>query len=132
MSINQLVKALGVGARMKEIVPGNRGVTADTALRLARHFNTSAEFWLNLQTFYDLRTAAVEGWPSGAVPSGPPPGFRPASSTDIAAIETREGGSLTHAPLAVDGRSTRHPRVRRACNPRQMCDIIPLTNPYGR
>lgn len=58
MSVNQLAKALGVGAtRMSEIVRGKRGVTADTALRLARYFNTSAEFWLNLQTFYDLRMA---------------------------------------------------------------------------
>jgi antitoxin HigA-1 len=36
---------------------GRRGVTADTALRLARCFGTSAEFWLNLQSLYDLRTA---------------------------------------------------------------------------
>ncbi|WP_419649684.1 HigA family addiction module antitoxin, partial [Thiolapillus sp.] len=36
---------------------GNRAITADTALRLARYFGTSAEFWLNLQTDYDLRLA---------------------------------------------------------------------------
>jgi antitoxin HigA-1 len=40
-----------------EVVRGRRGVTADTALRLARCFGTSAEFWLNLQSLYDLRTA---------------------------------------------------------------------------
>jgi addiction module HigA family antidote len=58
MSVNQLAKALGVGAaRLNEIVRGRRGVTADTALRLARYFGTSAEFWLNLQTLYDLRIA---------------------------------------------------------------------------
>src|SRR5881628_3837571 len=58
MSVNQLAKALGVGAaRMNEIVRGKRGVTADTALRLARYFSTSAEFWLNLQSLYDLRLA---------------------------------------------------------------------------
>jgi addiction module HigA family antidote len=56
MSVNQLAKALGVGAaRLNEIVRGERGVTADTALRLARYFGTSAEYWLNLQSFYDLR-----------------------------------------------------------------------------
>jgi antitoxin HigA-1 len=61
MSANQLVEALGVGAtRMNEIVRGRRGVTADTALRLARYFNTSAEFWLNPQTFYDLRMAQAK------------------------------------------------------------------------
>jgi addiction module HigA family antidote len=58
MSVNQLAKALGVGAaRLNEIVRGRRGVTADTALRLARCFDTSAEFWLNLQSLYDVRTA---------------------------------------------------------------------------
>src|SRR5450432_4127105 len=61
MSVNKLAKALGVGtARLNEIVRGERGVTADTALRLARYFDTSAEFWLNLQTLYDLRTAQAK------------------------------------------------------------------------
>jgi addiction module HigA family antidote len=50
---------LGIGtARLNEIVLGKRGITADTALRLARCFGTSAEFWLNLQSLYDLRMAA--------------------------------------------------------------------------
>ncbi|MGO9274525.1 MAG: HigA family addiction module antitoxin [Terriglobia bacterium] len=58
LSVNALAKALGIGAaRLNEIVRGERGVTADTALRLARYFNTSPEFWLNLQTLYDLRLA---------------------------------------------------------------------------
>jgi len=58
MTVNQLAKALGIGAaRLNEIVRGERGVTADTALRLARCFGTSAEFWLNLQSLYDLRMA---------------------------------------------------------------------------
>jgi addiction module HigA family antidote len=58
MSVNALAKALGIGAaRLNEIVRGERGVTADTALRLARYFNTSPEFWLNLQTLYELRLA---------------------------------------------------------------------------
>ncbi|NCP15809.1 HigA family addiction module antidote protein [bacterium] len=42
---------------MNDVVRGRRGVTADTALRLARATNTTAEFWLNLQTLYDLETA---------------------------------------------------------------------------
>jgi len=58
MSVNQLAKHLGVTAtRLNEIVHGRRGVTADTALRLARYLGTSAEFWLGLQLEYDLRTA---------------------------------------------------------------------------
>lgn len=40
--------------RINEIVHGKRGVTADTALRLARFFGTTAQFWLNLQTRYEL------------------------------------------------------------------------------
>ena len=51
MTVNRLAGMLGVSsARLNEIVTGKRGVTADTALRLARCFGTSAEFWLNLQT----------------------------------------------------------------------------------
>jgi len=58
ISVSRLARALGVGAaRMNEIVRGERGITADTALRLARYFGTSAEFWLNLQSLYDLRMA---------------------------------------------------------------------------
>jgi len=58
MSVNQLAKHLAVdAARLNEIVRGRRGVTADTALRLARYLGTSAEFWLKLQVHYDLRKA---------------------------------------------------------------------------
>jgi addiction module HigA family antidote len=58
MSVNQLAKALGVdSARLNEIVRGRRGITADTALRLARYLGTSAEFWLSLQLDYELRLA---------------------------------------------------------------------------
>lgn len=51
----RLAKAIGVPARrINEIVHGLRGVTADTALRLGLFFKTSAEFWMNLQSHYDL------------------------------------------------------------------------------
>ena len=61
MSVNQLAKHLGITtARLNDIVLGRRGITADTALRLSRYFNTSPEFWLGLQMFYDLRTAQME------------------------------------------------------------------------
>jgi addiction module HigA family antidote len=57
MSVNRLALELRVPAtRLSEIVHGRRGVTADTALRLARYFNTTPKFWLNLQTSYDLAT----------------------------------------------------------------------------
>jgi antitoxin HigA-1 len=58
MSVNALAKELGIGAaRLNEIVLGRRGVSADTALRLARYFGTTPELWLNLQAFYELRMA---------------------------------------------------------------------------
>jgi antitoxin HigA-1 len=46
--------------RISEIINGKRAITADTAHRLARYFGNSAQFWLNLQTAYDLRQAAAE------------------------------------------------------------------------
>ena len=58
ISINALARDLSVPPnRISEIVNGKRAITADTALRLARCFGTSAELWLNLQTDYALRTA---------------------------------------------------------------------------
>ncbi len=58
MSVNQLAKALAVDApRLNQIVRGRRGITADTALRLARYLGTSAEFWVGLQSDYELRVA---------------------------------------------------------------------------
>ena len=61
MSVNALAKDLHVPAtRLNDIVRGRRGVTADTALRLARYLGTTAQFWLNLQSAYELRVA--ERW----------------------------------------------------------------------
>jgi len=55
MSINRLAKELHVPAnRLSQIVQGKRGITADTSLRLARYFGFTPEYWLNLQTHYDL------------------------------------------------------------------------------
>jgi addiction module HigA family antidote len=44
-------------SRLREIVDGNRGISADTALRLERYFGSEAQGWLNLQAAYDLRVA---------------------------------------------------------------------------
>jgi len=58
LSMNRLALDLRVPVtRIAEIVHERRGITPDTALRLARYFNTSAGFWLNLQTAYDLEVA---------------------------------------------------------------------------
>ncbi len=55
ISQNQLGRDLGVSARrINEIIHGKRSVTADTALRLARYFGNSPQFWLGLQVDYDL------------------------------------------------------------------------------
>jgi addiction module HigA family antidote len=55
LSQYRLAKAISVPPRrINEIVHGTRGVSADTALRLARYFGTTDEFWLNLQMRYDL------------------------------------------------------------------------------
>ncbi len=52
---HRLAVAIGVPPRrINEIVHGKRGITADTALRLARYFGTSDRFWLNLQSRYEL------------------------------------------------------------------------------
>jgi len=58
LSQNKLALAVRVPARrINEIVHGKRSITADTALRLARFFKMSAEFWMNLQARYDLEMA---------------------------------------------------------------------------
>ncbi len=53
---HKVAVAIGVPPRrINEIVHGKRGITADTAIRLARYFGTSEEFWMNLQSNYELR-----------------------------------------------------------------------------
>jgi addiction module HigA family antidote len=53
---NKLAVSIGVPPRrINEIVHGKRGISADTAIRLARYFGTSEEFWMNLQSNYELR-----------------------------------------------------------------------------
>jgi antitoxin HigA-1 len=58
INANTLAKALDVPAnRITAIIKGQRGITGDTAVRLATFFNTTAEFWMNLQKTYELRLA---------------------------------------------------------------------------
>jgi antitoxin HigA-1 len=69
MSAAALARNLGVPTnRITSILKGQRSITADTALRLARFFGTSPNFWLNLQVLYDLRIAEQEMGPA----TGPP------------------------------------------------------------
>jgi antitoxin HigA-1 len=59
LSQNQLAKAVGISPnRITEIVNNRRRITADTALRLSLYFGNSPEFWMNLQTHYDLKMAS--------------------------------------------------------------------------
>jgi antitoxin HigA-1 len=58
LSQNQLAKAIGISPnRIAEIINNRRRVTADTALRLSLYFGNSPEFWMDLQTHYDLKMA---------------------------------------------------------------------------
>ena len=60
LSANALSKALGVPVnRITAILNGQRGITADTALRLARYFGTTPQLWLNLQQTHELRRAEI-------------------------------------------------------------------------
>ncbi|MGC2450179.1 MAG: HigA family addiction module antitoxin [Candidatus Sulfotelmatobacter sp.] len=62
LSVNKLALDLHVpSTRIGEIVHERRRITAETALRLARYFRTNAEFWLNLQNFYDLEISRRSG-----------------------------------------------------------------------
>ncbi|MCY4421220.1 MAG: HigA family addiction module antitoxin [Gammaproteobacteria bacterium] len=61
ISANALSKSLGVPVnRVTMILNGQRGVTADTALRLARYFGSTPQVWLNLQKTWELRCAEIE------------------------------------------------------------------------
>ena len=66
--LSEEIQELGLSAnalkvptnRITAILKGQRGVTADTALRLSRYFGTTPQLWLNLQKTYELRTAEIE------------------------------------------------------------------------
>jgi addiction module HigA family antidote len=61
ISQNRLGREVGMSPRaINEIVHGKRSITANSALRIAKYFGTSPEFWLNLQTSFDLEEAAKE------------------------------------------------------------------------
>jgi antitoxin HigA-1 len=65
MSANALALALRIPAnRVTGILSGKRGITVDTALRLAQYFGNSAQFWLNLQTAYELEVARQTALPA--------------------------------------------------------------------
>ena len=85
ISANALAKALAVPTnRITAILKGQRGITADTALRLSRYFDTTPQFWLNLQKAFELRVAELSTGrdiaervqprvPTQTAPAHPPP-----------------------------------------------------------
>jgi addiction module HigA family antidote len=61
LTMNQFAKALHVPPnRITALIKGTRGITAETALRLARYFGTSVEMWMNLQAHYEIEVARDE------------------------------------------------------------------------
>jgi addiction module HigA family antidote len=61
LTMNQLAKALHVSPnRVTAIVHGTRGITAETAMRLARYFGTSVQMWMNMQAHYEMEVARDE------------------------------------------------------------------------
>jgi len=63
----ELARAIGIPQnRVNELVRGKRGVSPDSALRLSEYFRTSAEFWMNLQSAYDLTQARMRRRPSAS------------------------------------------------------------------
>jgi antitoxin HigA-1 len=75
ISQNELARALRVPpGRINQIVRGQRGISPDTALRLGRYFGIEPEFWINLQSRFDLETAkqTLAARVKREVPAGPP------------------------------------------------------------
>lgn len=65
ISQNKLARDIDVPvARINDIVHARRGITADTALRFGKYFNTTPEFWLNLQMRYELKKTKRDVWPT--------------------------------------------------------------------
>jgi len=116
LSANSLARRTDVPVtRVSEIVRGSRGLTADTALRLARFLGTSAELWLNLQMDYDLRVARRDL--AGSLEKRIVPFRRPAvgyGTTETAASDqVREKTSAYRAPRAAPRTRDRR-RIRRS------------------
>lgn len=62
---NRLARDLHIPpARINDIIHGRRGITVDTAMRFAQYFRTTAQFWMNLQSRFDLLRAKDEIWPA--------------------------------------------------------------------
>lgn len=117
LSANALAARIGVPVtRISEVVRGRRGITADTALRLARVFGTSAELWMGLQGEYDLRVArrdVGEAVESRVLPlSRPKDGYGEGTPEGVSHVRDRE------IPFSSSGARTRTQDRRRIRHPR--------------
>lgn len=118
--MNKLALELHVPAtRIGEIVHERRRITAETALRLARYFHNNAEFWLNLQNFYDLEVSRRSGKASEIEHQVTP---APSLTLDTACarrrieFETPEGSVRKHLNVRTKAKSARPgPEPKRAC-----------------
>ncbi len=93
ISRNQLARDIDVPVgRISDITNGKRGITADTALRLAHYFGTEAELWVRLQAEYDLHVSRMTTWPA----------IRPRVRV-MRAEEATDGTEIARTHRAVDG-----------------------------
>ena len=105
LSANALANALDVPTnRITAILRGQRGVTADTALRLARYFDTTPQLWQNLQKTYELRVAEIESGPQTAA-KGSRPSLGPLATPDLAILPPAASRDLGDAVSPISRRS---------------------------
>ena len=123
LSQNQLAKAIGISPnRIAEIVNNRRRITADTALRLSLYFGNSPEFWMNLQTHYDLKLARRN--------------LKPQDAKRIKAVRRRVAISISGGRLARPALSLRTihtpaapPSARGSCAPSKLPSLCSTTAP---
>ena len=105
LSANALARALDVPVtRVSEVVRGRRGITADTALRMARLFGTTADFWLGLQSDFDLRVARRDAGRAISDAVSPLRGDRALDQLEVRETKARYGPA---SPRGLDRRRRR-------------------------
>ena len=106
LSANALARALGVPTnRVTAILNGQRGVSADTALRLARYFGTTPQLWMNLQKTWELRQAEIESGREIAACVTPPAIGCVAYMRPVGSV-SRPGRETVSRPFRWSGRSS--------------------------
>jgi addiction module HigA family antidote len=110
LSANALARSLGVPVtRISEVIRGRRGISADSALRLARFFGTTPDLWLGLQAEYDLRV--VERRAGAEIRRVPPPQPGPGGELRLVVRSRRNDAVEVREPLAEYGGRGGGPRA---------------------